>query len=60
MLFWASGCAAVMKPDGSFEVVAESSGQWYAMATLTRQMKDELIPEELTSQVFKMVEKSGP
>ena len=50
MLFWASGCGTVMKADGSFEKVIESSGQWYAMATLTEQMRKELIPESLTEK----------
>ena len=52
MLFWASGCGAVMKDDGSFEKVVESSGQWYAMAALTDQMRKELIPEDLTENAF--------
>ncbi len=52
MLFWASGCGAVMQPDGSFEKVVESSGQWYAMAALTDQMRTELIPESLTENAF--------
>lgn len=52
MLFWASGCGVVMKDDGSFEKVIESSGQWYAMATLTDQMRTELIPATLTENAF--------
>jgi acyl-coenzyme A thioesterase PaaI-like protein len=52
MLFWASGCGAVMKDDGSFEKVVESSGQWYAMAELTDQMRTELIPQDLTENAF--------
>ena len=55
MLFWASGCAAVMQDNGSFEVVAESSGQWYAMAALTEQMRTELIPASLTENAFAVV-----
>ncbi len=56
MLFWASGCGVVMKDDGSFEKVIESSGQWYAMAALTEQMRKELIPTSLTKNAFAMVE----
>jgi hypothetical protein len=56
MLFWASGCGVVMHDDGSFEKVVESSGQWYAMAALTEQMRTELIPISLTENAFAMVE----
>ena len=56
MLFWASGCGAVMAEDGTFEKVIESSGQWYAMAALTEQMRKELIPEELTKKAFVFAE----
>jgi len=52
MLFWSSGCGAVMKDDGSFEKVVESSGQWFAIAVLTDQMRTELIPAELTESAF--------
>ncbi len=55
MMFWASGCAAVMRGDGSFEVVIKSSGQWVAMASLTDQMEKELIPEDLTRKAFAFV-----
>lgn len=55
MLFWASGCAAVMREDGSFETVIKSSGQWVAMAALTDQMEKELIPEILTRKAFAVV-----
>jgi hypothetical protein len=54
MFFWASGCGAVMRDDGSFEVVVESSGQWYAMKALTEQMKKELIPREQNEKIFAM------
>jgi hypothetical protein len=56
MLFWASGCGVVMHDDGSFEKVIESSGQWYAMAALTEQMRTELIPESLTQKAFSTVD----
>jgi hypothetical protein len=55
MMFWASGCAAVMQANGSFEVVAESSGQWYSMAALTEQMRASLIPASLTENAFAML-----
>lgn len=54
MLFWASGCAAVVCDDGSFETVIESSGQWYAKQELTDQMRNELIPEALTKKAFEI------
>jgi len=57
MLFWASGCGAVMHDDGSLETVVESSGQWYAMAALTEQMKQELIPATLTEKAFSVISK---
>ncbi|MFZ5564065.1 MAG: hypothetical protein ACOZBW_08420 [Thermodesulfobacteriota bacterium] len=52
MLFWASGCGAVMREDGTFEVVVISSGQWYAMKALTEQMKNELIPRTQNERIF--------
>jgi hypothetical protein len=52
MMFWASGGAAVVKPDGTFEIVMTSSGQWLAIAALTEQMRQNLIPEELTQKAF--------
>lgn len=55
MFFWASGCGVVLTEEGSFEKVAESSGQWYAMAALTEQMQRELIPEALTRKTFDLV-----
>ena len=54
MFFWASGCGAVMRDDGSFEVAVVSSGQWYAMKALTEQMKNELIPREQNERIFAM------
>ena len=56
MLFWASGCGVVVTGDGSFETVVESSGQWYAMAALTEQMRKELIPESLNENAFRVAE----
>jgi hypothetical protein len=52
MMFWASGGAAVVRPDGTFEVVMTSSGQWLAIPALTEQMKAHLIPTELTRKAF--------
>ncbi len=52
MFFWASGCGAVMRDDGTFEVVVVSSGQWFAMKALTEQMKNELIPKEQNAKIF--------
>jgi acyl-coenzyme A thioesterase PaaI-like protein len=56
MLYWASGCGAVMHEDGSFELVVVSSGQWYAMKALTNQMKKELIPAKVTREIFSIAE----
>ncbi len=52
MFFWASGGLAVMAPDGSLDPVMTSSGQWYALAALTQQMRTELMPEALTQKAF--------
>ncbi len=54
MFFWASGCGAVMRDDGTFEVVAVSSGQWYAVRALTEQMENELIPKEQNKKIFEI------
>lgn len=51
-LFWASGGAAVVKDDGSLEVVISASGQWLGMPELTDQMRRELVPEEMNSKAF--------
>jgi len=56
LMFWASGVAASVKSDGSFEIVAEASGQYLGMPELTAQMRTELMPEELTLRAF---EKAG-
>lgn len=56
MFFWASGCVCAMSPGGSFEKIVESSGQWYAMASLTEQMRRELIPKELTEDAFSVAQ----
>ncbi len=56
MFFWASGAACALLPDGSLETVAQASGQWYAMAALTEEMRRELIPSELTEAAFAVAE----
>lgn len=56
MMFWASGCGAVMAEDGAFEVVMTASGQWFVLPALTDQMRTELLPEELTRRAFAIAE----
>jgi hypothetical protein len=58
MMFWATGGAAAVKPDGTFEIVMASSGQWLALPALTVQMRENLIPEELTAQAFEKAQNS--
>jgi len=53
LLFWASGGAAAVNKDGIFETVIASSGQWLGVPELTRQMKKELMPKELTENAFR-------
>jgi hypothetical protein len=53
MLFWASGGAAAVNKSGIFETVIASSGQWLGVPELTRQMKMELMPKELTENAFR-------
>jgi acyl-coenzyme A thioesterase PaaI-like protein len=53
LFFWASGGAAVVNKDGSFETVIAASGQWLGVPELTRQMKIELMPKELTERAFR-------
>ncbi|MGA3207710.1 MAG: hypothetical protein ABSE05_07785 [Syntrophales bacterium] len=53
LLFWASGGAAAVNEDGIFETVIAASGQWLGVPELTRQMKTELMPNELTEQAFR-------
>lgn len=54
LLYWASGGAAALKNDGSFEVVIAASGQWFGVSELTEQMKVELMPKELTARAFRL------
>lgn len=58
MLFWASGGGAVVREDGTFEVVVISSGQWYAVKALTQQMRNELIPKAWNERIFSIAEAS--
>ena len=58
LMFWASGGAAVVRPDGTFEVVMSSSGQWLAIPALTEQMKLNLIPAQLTEKAFQTAEET--
>jgi len=52
MMFWASGALASVRSDGSLETAITASGQWLGVPELTRQMREELIPKELTEQAF--------
>ena len=53
LLFWASGGAAAINKDGILEIVIAASGQWLGVPELTRQMKTELMPKELTERAFR-------
>ncbi|MGZ3580106.1 MAG: hypothetical protein ACXWMH_03095 [Syntrophales bacterium] len=53
LLFWASGGAVAVDKDGFFETIITASGQWLGVPELTRQMKTELMPKELTEQAFR-------
>lgn len=59
VMFWASGVAAVVAADGSFEVVASASGQYLGLPELTAQMRTELIPQELTMRAFDLAGNSS-
>ena len=54
LLFWASGGAAAVNKDGILETVIAASGQWLGVPELTRQMKIELMPKELTERAFRI------
>lgn len=58
LMFWASGVAAAINPDGSFDVVAAASGQYLGMPELTAQMRTELMPRELTMRAFEIAGRS--
>ena len=57
LLLWASGGLAIVNSDGSFETVIAASGQWLGVPELTRQMKIELMPKELTERAFRLAGK---
>ena len=54
MLFSASGGAAAVNRDGFLEPVVAASGQYLGVGTLTEQMKQELLPAELTRRAFQL------
>jgi len=54
LLFWASGGAAVVNEGGTHETVVAASGQWLGVPELTRQMRIELMPKELTKRAFRL------
>jgi acyl-coenzyme A thioesterase PaaI-like protein len=56
LLFWASGGAAAVNKDGTFETVIAASGQWLGVPALTRQMQMELMPKELTERAFRFAD----
>ncbi|NPU85074.1 MAG: hypothetical protein HPY65_11350 [Syntrophaceae bacterium] len=57
MLFWASGGAAAVHPDGGLEPVATAAGQFMVVPELTEQMKTTLLPREWTDRAFRL---AGP
>jgi acyl-coenzyme A thioesterase PaaI-like protein len=54
LLFWASGGAASLRGDGSLEMVASASGQWYCLQELTQQMRSSLLPRTLMERAFEL------
>ncbi len=58
VMFWASGVAATVASDGSFEIVAAASGQYLGLPELTSQMRTELMPRELTLRAFEIAGRS--
>ncbi|HOI75303.1 MAG TPA: hypothetical protein PLO63_14255 [Syntrophales bacterium] len=57
MLFWASGGAAAVRPDGHLEPVVTATGQFMVVPELTDQMKTTLLPREWTERAFRL---AGP
>lgn len=55
MFFWSTGGIATVNTDGTFEIAAVASAQYFALPELTEQMKIHLLPLELTRQTFDMV-----
>jgi len=54
LLFWASGGAAAVRPDGVLEPVARASGQYLGVPALTEQMRRELLPADWTRRAFRL------
>lgn len=54
LLFWASGCAAAVGAGGFLEPVVVATGQYLGVSALTEQMKQELLPAELTCRAFRL------
>ena len=54
LFFWTSGGAVSLDDAGRCEPVIASSAQYLGVAELTEQMRQELIPPELTSRAFRM------
>ncbi|MBN1881934.1 MAG: hypothetical protein JW885_07155 [Deltaproteobacteria bacterium] len=54
LLFWATGGAAAVKGDGSFDLVMTSSGQWMGMPGLTQQMDEHFHPSEWLTRAYEM------
>ena len=55
MFFWSTGGIATVNNDGTFEMAASASAQYFALPELTEQMKIHLLPLELTRQAFDLV-----
>jgi hypothetical protein len=54
LLFWASGGAAAVCGNGILEPVVVASGQYMGVGALTEQMRQELLPAELTRRAFQL------
>ncbi|TSA44696.1 MAG: hypothetical protein D4R56_06695 [Deltaproteobacteria bacterium] len=59
LLFWASGGAASVGEDGTLEMVASTSGQWFGIQDLTRQMRSYLLPRTLMERAFQLTTPSA-
>ena len=58
LLYWASGGAASIRNDGTMEPVVAASGQYLGVSALTEQMKQELLPADLTRRAFQLAGES--
>jgi hypothetical protein len=54
LLFWASGGAAAVCSDGVMEPVVVASVQYLGVGALTEQMRQELLPADLTRRAFQL------